>query len=42
MYQLVYEGEVMNADVPKTYIAGQCLPGSLSPKKAKGKIVFCL
>ncbi|KAF5810797.1 putative tripeptidyl-peptidase II [Helianthus annuus] len=42
MYQLVYAGEVVNADVPNTYIAGQCLPGSLSPQKAKGKIVFCL
>ncbi|KAI7746059.1 hypothetical protein M8C21_003735 [Ambrosia artemisiifolia] len=42
MYPLVYAGEVVNADVPKTYIAGQCLPGSLSPQKAKGKIVFCL
>ncbi|KAL8192137.1 hypothetical protein R6Q57_027999 [Mikania cordata] len=42
MYPLVYAGDVVNADVPKTYIAGQCLPGSLSPQKVKGKIVFCL
>ncbi|KAI3495403.1 hypothetical protein L1887_37741 [Cichorium endivia] len=42
MYQLVYAAEVVNEDVPNTYIAGQCLPGSLSPQKAKGKIVFCL
>ncbi|XP_071715175.1 subtilisin-like protease SBT5.6 [Rutidosis leptorrhynchoides] len=42
MYKLVYAEEVVNADVPKTYIPGQCLPGSLSPEKTKGKIVFCL
>ncbi|PWA98238.1 Peptidase S8/S53 domain-containing protein [Artemisia annua] len=42
MYQLVYAAEVVNENVPKTYIAGQCLPGSLNPQKAKGKIVFCL
>ncbi|KAI3680863.1 hypothetical protein L6452_35640 [Arctium lappa] len=42
MYKLVYAAEVVHEDVPKTYIAGQCLPDSLSSKKAKGKIVFCL
>ncbi|GJZ78576.1 peptidase S8/S53 domain-containing protein, partial [Tanacetum coccineum] len=42
MYQLVYAAEAVNENVPKTYIAGQCLPGSLNPQKAKGKIVFCL
>ncbi|KAK3006403.1 hypothetical protein RJ639_015544 [Escallonia herrerae] len=41
MYPLVYAAQVVNSDVPKTYIAGQCLPGALSPQKAKGKIVLC-
>ncbi|CAA2997276.1 subtilisin-like protease [Olea europaea subsp. europaea] len=41
MYQLVYAAQIVNADVPKN-ISGQCLPGSLSPKATKGKIVLCL
>ncbi|KAK2982515.1 hypothetical protein RJ640_012760 [Escallonia rubra] len=41
MYPLVYAAQVVNSDVPKSYIAGQCLPGALSPQKAKGKIVLC-
>ncbi|CAI9783788.1 unnamed protein product [Fraxinus pennsylvanica] len=41
MYQLVYAAQIVNADVPKN-ISGQCLPGSLSPNAAKGKIVLCL
>ncbi|XAR66629.1 Tripeptidyl-peptidase II [Bertholletia excelsa] len=42
MYPLVFAAQVVNSDVPNTYIAGQCLPGSLSPERAKGKIVMCL
>ncbi|GFZ06176.1 subtilase family protein [Actinidia rufa] len=42
MYPLVYAAQVLGHDVPKNYNAGQCLPGSLSPKKVKGKIVICL
>ncbi|GMP74073.1 hypothetical protein CsSME_00031600 [Camellia sinensis var. sinensis] len=42
MYPLVYAAHVVAPKVPKNYIAGQCLPGSLSPKKARGKIVFCM
>ncbi|KAF3613037.1 hypothetical protein FXO38_36478, partial [Capsicum annuum] len=41
MYPLVYAEEVINSNVTKD-LAGQCLPGSLSPEKAKGKIVICL
>ncbi|XP_057948457.1 subtilisin-like protease SBT5.6 [Malania oleifera] len=41
-HPLVYAGDVVNEHVPKTYIAGQCLPHSLSPAKVKGKIVLCL
>lgn len=41
LYPLVYAGQVVNPDVPQN-ITGQCLPGSLSPDKAKGKIVMCL
>ncbi|OVA20908.1 Peptidase S8/S53 domain [Macleaya cordata] len=41
MYPLVYAGDVGEEGVPKDSIAGQCLPGSLSSKKAKGKIVLC-
>ncbi|KAL0398400.1 UNVERIFIED_CONTAM: Subtilisin-like protease SBT5.6 [Sesamum radiatum] len=40
-YPLVYAAQVTNSDVPNN-ISGQCLPGSLSPEKAKGKIVLCL
>ncbi|KAE9452456.1 hypothetical protein C3L33_15642, partial [Rhododendron williamsianum] len=42
MYPLVCAAQVVSPDVPKSYIAGQCLPGSLSPEKTKGKIVMCL
>ncbi|KAF8409158.1 hypothetical protein HHK36_005231 [Tetracentron sinense] len=41
MYPLVYAGDVVVPGTPKNY-SGQCLPGYLSPKKAKGKIVLCL
>ncbi|XP_059669406.1 subtilisin-like protease SBT5.6 [Cornus florida] len=41
MYPLVSAPTVVNPDVPKNYIAGQCLPGSLSPEKTRGKIVMC-
>ncbi|KAL7129786.1 hypothetical protein ABFS83_13G091300 [Erythranthe nasuta] len=41
LYPLVYAGQVINPDVAKN-LSGQCLPGSLSPSKAKGKIVLCL
>ncbi|KAJ7968812.1 Subtilisin-like protease [Quillaja saponaria] len=41
MYPLVYAGDVVNPDVPEN-LQGQCLPGSLSPEKAKGKIVLCM
>ncbi|XP_073300665.1 subtilisin-like protease SBT5.6 [Primulina huaijiensis] len=40
-YPLVYAGQVAMPEVPKN-LSGQCLPGSLSPEKAKGKIVICL
>ncbi|XP_026394909.1 subtilisin-like protease SBT5.6 [Papaver somniferum] len=40
-FPLVYAGDVGQAGVPKDAVAGQCLPNSLSPKKAKGKIVLC-
>ncbi|KAJ7947213.1 Subtilisin-like protease [Quillaja saponaria] len=40
-YPLVYAGDIVNPDVPKDLL-GQCLPGSLSPEKAKGKIVLCM
>ncbi|KAI3912700.1 hypothetical protein MKW92_040252 [Papaver armeniacum] len=40
-FPLVYAGDVGEAGVPKDAVAGQCLPNSLSPKKAKGKIVLC-
>ncbi|XP_043702610.1 subtilisin-like protease SBT5.6 [Telopea speciosissima] len=41
MYPLVYAGDVVIPSVPKN-LTGQCLPGSLSPEKTKGKIVVCL
>ncbi|GAB4827110.1 hypothetical protein Ancab_033997 [Ancistrocladus abbreviatus] len=41
MYPLVYAAEVELPNVPKI-ASGQCLPNSLSSKKAKGKIVLCL
>ncbi|PIN22581.1 Tripeptidyl-peptidase II [Handroanthus impetiginosus] len=40
LYPLVYAGQVINPDVASN-LSGQCLPGSLSPEKAKGKIVMC-
>ncbi|XP_068666930.1 subtilisin-like protease SBT5.6 [Aristolochia californica] len=42
MYPLVFAGDVVRPGTPKNITAGQCLPGSLDPKKTKGKIVFCL
>ncbi|GFZ07151.1 subtilase family protein [Actinidia rufa] len=42
MYPLVYAAQVVAPDVPKNHAAGQCLPGTLSPEKAKGKIVLCM
>ncbi|VFQ88469.1 unnamed protein product [Cuscuta campestris] len=41
MYPLVYAGQVVNSNVSKD-LAGQCLPNSLLPEKAKGKIVMCI
>nr|GMD11581.1 subtilisin-like protease SBT5.6 [Ipomoea batatas] len=41
MYPLVYAGQVVKSNVSKD-LEGQCLPDSLSPEKAKGKIVMCL
>ncbi|XAR66630.1 Cucumisin [Bertholletia excelsa] len=41
-YPLVYAAQVVNSDVPNADIAGQCLPGSLSPRRVQGKIVMCL
>ncbi|KAL8108232.1 subtilisin-like protease SBT5.6 [Apium graveolens] len=43
MYPLVHAAQVLERHFdPKNSTAMQCLPGSLSPEKAKGKIVFCL
>ncbi|XP_047338460.1 subtilisin-like protease SBT5.6 [Impatiens glandulifera] len=42
MYPVVYAAQVVESLVPKSAIDGQCLPGSLSPEKTKGKIVLCL
>ncbi|CAA0832396.1 subtilase family protein, partial [Striga hermonthica] len=39
-YPLVFSGQVTKTGVDKDVI-GQCLPGSLSPKKTEGKIVLC-
>ncbi|XP_050370550.1 subtilisin-like protease SBT5.6 [Argentina anserina] len=41
MYPLVYAGDVVNPGVAQN-LTGQCLAGSLSPEKVKGKIVFCV
>ncbi|KAJ4981975.1 hypothetical protein NE237_032812 [Protea cynaroides] len=41
MYPLAYAGDVVGPGVPKD-LSGQCLPGSLSTEKTKGKIVLCL
>ncbi|KAH7545081.1 hypothetical protein FEM48_Zijuj01G0055400 [Ziziphus jujuba var. spinosa] len=41
MYPLVYAADVVQGNVSKD-MAGQCLPGSLSPEKVKGKIVLCM
>ncbi|KAL3851433.1 hypothetical protein ACJIZ3_013315 [Penstemon smallii] len=41
LYPLVYAAQVINPHTPKN-LSGQCLPGSLSPEKSKGKIVMCL
>ncbi|KAK8493069.1 hypothetical protein V6N13_078143 [Hibiscus sabdariffa] len=40
MYPLVYAGDVVVPGVAQN-LTGQCLPGSLDPTKAKGKIVVC-
>ncbi|KAK9936687.1 hypothetical protein M0R45_013515 [Rubus argutus] len=40
MYPLVYAGDVVNPGVAQN-LTGQCLAGSLSPEKVKGKIVLC-
>ncbi|KAF9620626.1 hypothetical protein IFM89_013652 [Coptis chinensis] len=42
MYPLVYAGDVIEPHVPNNSSVGQCLPGSLSPTKTNGKIVFCM
>ncbi|XP_068658835.1 subtilisin-like protease SBT5.6 [Aristolochia californica] len=42
MYPLVFAADVVVPGTPNNITAGQCLPGSLDPKKVKGKIVFCL
>ncbi|XP_059623828.1 subtilisin-like protease SBT5.6 [Cornus florida] len=41
MYPLVLASAVVNPEVPKNDTAQQCLPGSLSPEKTRGKIVMC-
>lgn len=41
LYPLVRAGQVVNPNVTKDLL-DQCMPGSLSPGKAKGKIVLCL
>ncbi|XP_075666679.1 subtilisin-like protease SBT5.6 [Castanea sativa] len=41
LYPLAYAGDIVNPNVTKVDLA-QCLPGSLSPEKAKGKIVLCM
>ncbi|KAG9149794.1 hypothetical protein Leryth_025683 [Lithospermum erythrorhizon] len=41
MYPLVFASRVENPNVARN-VSGQCLPGSLSPQKSKGKIVMCL
>lgn len=40
MFPLVHAAQVINANVAQN-VSDQCLPGSLSPEKAKGKIVMC-
>uniref|UniRef100_A0A7N0REQ8 Subtilisin-like protease n=1 Tax=Kalanchoe fedtschenkoi TaxID=63787 RepID=A0A7N0REQ8_KALFE len=41
MYPLVYAGDIALPTVAKN-VSGQCLPNSLSPSLAKGKIVLCM
>ncbi|XP_041028149.1 subtilisin-like protease SBT5.6 [Juglans microcarpa x Juglans regia] len=41
LYPLVYAADVVNPNVSKEAL-GQCLPGSLSPEKVRGKIVLCM
>ncbi|CAI9087886.1 OLC1v1022075C1 [Oldenlandia corymbosa var. corymbosa] len=41
MYPLVRAAQVAHSNVAKN-MTDQCLPGSLDPKKARGKIVMCL
>ncbi|KAF5176294.1 Subtilisin-like protease SBT5.6 [Thalictrum thalictroides] len=40
LYPLVYAGDVVEPHV-RANSTGQCMPGSLSPEKTKGKIVLC-
>ncbi|KAL5997694.1 hypothetical protein ACLOJK_008624 [Asimina triloba] len=40
-HPLVFAADVVVSDQPQN-ATGQCLPGSLDPKKTKGKIVVCL
>ncbi|KAL8162274.1 hypothetical protein V2J09_013763 [Rumex salicifolius] len=40
-YPLVFGPQAEVSGVPQN-ISGQCMPNTLSPEKAKGKIVFCL
>ncbi|KAG9448134.1 hypothetical protein H6P81_014262 [Aristolochia fimbriata] len=42
MYRLIFAADAVVPETPKNITAGQCLRGSLDPKKVKGKIVFCL
>ncbi|KAL9665760.1 hypothetical protein QQ045_000081 [Rhodiola kirilowii] len=41
MYPLVYAGDIALPTVAKD-VSGQCLPNSLSPALAKGKIILCM
>ncbi|XP_020098205.1 subtilisin-like protease SBT5.6 isoform X2 [Ananas comosus] len=41
LYPLIYAGDAVVPGTP-TNVSGQCLPNSLSPEKARGKIVVCL
>ncbi|KAF5475260.1 hypothetical protein F2P56_007085 [Juglans regia] len=41
LYPLVYAADIANPNMTKDAL-GQCLPDSLSPEKAKGKIVLCM
>ncbi|XP_059454060.1 subtilisin-like protease SBT5.6 [Corylus avellana] len=41
LYPLAYAADVVNPGISNDLV-GQCLPGSLSPAKVKGKIVLCM